>query len=58
MIMFGIIGCLVLILIFFAMRVQSTKSELRKIKFELKALRGHAKHSLSSVMLMSKQLQH
>jgi hypothetical protein len=31
---------------------------LRKIKFELKALRGHAKHSLSSVMLMSKQLQH
>jgi hypothetical protein len=55
--MFAAIGCLILALIFFAMRVQSTKSELRKVKLEIKALRGHAKYSLGSVILMSRQLQ-
>jgi hypothetical protein len=58
MMIFGIIGCLVLALIFFVLRVQNIQSELNKAKFELKALQKHTKFSLSSIMLMSKQLTH
>ncbi|MFT4940583.1 MAG: hypothetical protein ACI88A_003640 [Paraglaciecola sp.] len=43
MIMFGTIGCLVLGVIFFAMRVQSVQSELRQAKLELKALQSHGR---------------
>lgn len=53
---FGIIGCLVLALIFFIMRVQSTHAELGIARAELKALHKHTKFSLSTVMLMSKHL--
>jgi hypothetical protein len=56
MMMFGIIGLLVLALIFFVMRVQSVQLELNKIRFELKTLQKNTKFSLGSIMLMSKQL--
>jgi hypothetical protein len=58
MIVFGIIGGLVIALIFFVLRVQSAQGELNRIKSELKSLQKHTKFSLGSIMLMSKQLTH
>lgn len=58
MIIFGVIGCLVIALIFFVMRVQSAQVELNKTKAELKGLQKQTRFSLGSIMLMSKQLTH
>ena len=58
MITFVLIGVLILTVIFFIMRAQSTQKELSQTKFALKSLQKQTKFSLGSIMIMAKQLQH
>lgn len=57
MVAFGIIGFLILVIIFVVMRSQSTQRELKQIKRAHKLLQSQDKYSLGIVMAMSRQLQ-
>lgn len=58
MIIFGLMGCLVLALVFLIIRGQSAQADLNKSKFELKTLQKHTQFSLNSIVLLAKQLSH
>ncbi|MGJ8679111.1 hypothetical protein [Paraglaciecola sp.] len=57
MIEFGVIGVLVLILVFVMTRNQSTQSELKQTKLAHKTLQSQNKYSLGILMTMSSVLQ-
>lgn len=54
---FSIIGFLILILIYFAVRHQNTQRELIQLRRMVKSLDSQGKFSLSALMMLSSQLQ-
>ncbi len=57
MVEFGVIGFLVLVLIFFVMRSQNAQRELKLVQSAHKSLQSQNKYSLGIVMAMATQLQ-
>lgn len=57
MIAFGVIGFLVLILIYFVVRQQSMQAELKKLRNQMKSLDSQSKFSLSALVMLSGQVQ-
>tara|TARA_R110000868_G_scaffold57472_14_gene177409 strand:+ start:1389 stop:1907 length:519 start_codon:yes stop_codon:yes gene_type:complete len=58
MVAFGVIGFLILVIIFVVMRNQSTQRELKQIRRAHKLLQSQNKYSLGIVMAMSTHLQY
>lgn len=57
MISFGVIGFLILILIYFVVRQQSMQAELNKLRIQMKSLDSQSKFSLSALVMVSGQMQ-
>lgn len=57
MVAFGVIGFLVLILIYFVVRNQSLQSELNQIKHALRSIDAQSKFSLNALVMLSGQMQ-
>ncbi|NCP63482.1 MAG: hypothetical protein GW763_01650 [Paraglaciecola sp.] len=58
MLVFGIIGILVLVLIFLVLRLQNANREVQKLKFSLRSLQNQTRYTLGALLTMSKQLQY
>lgn len=58
MVAFGVIGFLILVLIFVVTRNQGTQRELKQLQHAHKVLQSQNKYSLGIVMTMSTQLQY
>ena len=57
MVAFGVIGFLVLILIYFVVRNQSLQTELNQIKHALRSMDAQSKFSLNALVMLSGQMQ-
>ncbi len=57
MVSFGVIGFLVLCLIYFVVRNQSMQTELNKVRIQLKTIDKQSRFSLSALVMLSSQLQ-
>lgn len=57
MVAFGVIGFLVLILIYFVVRNQSMQRELTQLKHIVKSIDSQSKFSLSALLMLSGQIQ-
>lgn len=57
MVTFGVIGFLVLILIYFVLRSQNLQKELRQFQHQLKTTDSQSKFTLQSMGVISKELQ-
>lgn len=57
MVTFGVIGFLVLILIYFVLRSQNLQKELSQSKHALKTSDSHSKFTVSSLTVIAKELQ-
>jgi len=57
MVSFGVIGFLVLMLIYFVVRQQSMQVELNKLRNNVKSLDKQGRFSLSALLMLSGQLQ-
>lgn len=57
MVAFGVIGFLVLVLIYFVVRNQSMQKELKQLKHAVKSIDSQSKFSLSALLMLSGQIQ-
>jgi hypothetical protein len=58
MVAFGVIGCLILVLVFVVTRNQGMQREFKQVQRAHKVLQSQNKYSLAIVMTMSTQLQY
>lgn len=57
MVAFGVIGFLVLILIYFVLKAQGLQAELNQIKNALRSIDAQSKFSLNALVMLSSQMQ-